>query len=265
MSKGYILIKYTKYGLFAILAFIFQQTHAQTYVLDTLGGESLQPIVQQQLNQLPNGGQVMVYQQRLIINTTPENYQTIKTFVQKIDQLPKNLTIMVRVSNHENSQQSANFGQIGVFNKQIFINGQWQQQHHQTLGQQLFQINTLSGKPARLYLSQMMPVTLRQYWKNHRPQIWLGQTLLTAEQGIQVLPTLLTNGQISLQIGQENTKFGQYQEQMMVSGQSLTNHMVLSPNQWTKIGFIDLQQNQLTNHGNYDIKQHLPIEVKVSY
>ena len=43
-----------------MLASLSIMSHANTYVVDTLGGAALQPIVQNQLNQLPNGGNVMV-------------------------------------------------------------------------------------------------------------------------------------------------------------------------------------------------------------
>lgn len=247
-----------------LLAWVSMPIYAEIYVLDTLGGASLQPIIQQQLNQLPNGGSVSVYQQRLIINTTPQNYQTIAKLVRQIDQLPKNLTVSVRVANREMGEQQNGYANIGVIHKQIFVNGQWQNQQHHTSGQQFFQIKTQSGKPASLSLSQLLPVSQIRQSYGYRPQIWLGQTLLNAEQGINVTPTLLANGQISLQIAQTNQKFNQFHGQTAVNGQNLSNTLIISPNQWTTIGFISHAQTHSGMAGYQQSSEQLPIEVMVN-
>lgn len=251
------ILKMAVIGLFSVASY------AQMYVVDTIGGDSLQPIVQQQLNQLPNGGSVMVYQQRLIINTTPQNYQKISQFIRQIDQLPQNLTVSVRVANRETTQQQGGFGQIGVINQRVFVNGQWQHHQNQSNEQQLFQITTQSGKPAMIGLSQLIPITQIRQTYGCRPQIWVGQTLINAEQGIQVTPTLLANGQISLQIGQINQKLNQFQGQAMVNGQYLVTNIVVLPKQWTTIGFISNQQQQSGSINSQQISEQLPIQVMV--
>nr|WP_315043184.1 hypothetical protein [uncultured Moraxella sp.] len=258
-------MKPSKKTLTALCLIFATVSYAETYVVDTLGGESLQPIIQNQLNQLPNGGNVMVYQQRLIINTTPQNYRQISQFIRQIDILPQTLTVSVRVGGRGYSHQNTGYGQIGMVNSQVYVNGQWQNNQSQSQSQQFFQIKTLSGKPAQIGLSQLMPTTqIYTRYRNYHPQVWIGKTLLTAEQGISVLPTALPNGQVSLNISQSNGKFSHYNEQTMLNSQQLSNSIVLSPNQWTTIGFISTQSEQNGSYGNVSVNEQLPIEIMVN-
>lgn len=235
---------------------------AEIYVIDTIGGENLQAIVQQQLNHLPNGGSVMVYQQRLIINTTPQNYQAIRQFIRQIDEVPQNLTVSVRVLNQKNSHQQTGGGQVVLNHQGVLLQGQWQNQQDEQTARQFFQITTQSGKPARINLSQLLPISVYSSY-GYRPQIWLGQQLLTAEQGIDVTPTLLPDGQVSLKITQNNQKLTQSQGVPVVYGQDLSTTRVLGKNQWVSIGFISHQNTQNSQTGYRAIEQRLPIEVMI--
>ena len=110
-----------------------------------------------------------------------------------------------------------------------------------------------------------MPTTqIYTRYRNYHPQVWIGKTLLTAEQGISVLPTALPNGQVSLNISQSNGKFSHYNEQTMLNSQQLSNSIVLSPNQWTTIGFISTQSEQNGSYGNVSVNEQLPIEIMVN-
>lgn len=261
------MFKYAKKFVVLIASMMTVSGFAKTYVFDTLGGASLQPIVQQQLNQLPNGGSVMVYQGRLIINTTPENYREISQFIRQIDQLPATLTVSVRVGEQSFSQQNGGYGQIGVVQNRVFFHGQWQNHQQQTSGQQFFQVKTLSGNSASIGISQLLPTnqTYVGYGNRfQRPQIWIGQTLLTAEQGISVLPTQLSNGQVSLDISQANGKFGKFNQQTLVNQQSLANSVIMNKNQWVTIGYIGTQSQQNGTFGNESNQQQLPIQVMVN-
>ena len=82
----------------------------------------------------------MVYQQRLIINTTPQNYRQISQFIRQIDILPQTLTVSVRVGGRGYSHQNTGYGQIGMVNSQVYVNGQWQNNQSQSQSQQFFQI-----------------------------------------------------------------------------------------------------------------------------
>lgn len=175
--------------------------------------------------------------------------------------------LVVRVGEQSFSQQNGAYGQIGVVQNRVFVHGQWQNRQQQTRGQQFFQVKTLSGKPASIGISQLLPTnqTYVRYGNySQRPQIWIGQTLLTAEQGISVLPTQLSNGQVSLDISQADGKFAKFNQQTLVNQQSLANSVIMNKNQWVTIGYIGTQSQQNGTFGNGSNQQQLPIQVMVN-
>lgn len=250
---------------FGISLAMVTASHANTYVVDTLGGSALQPIVQHQLNQLPNGGTVMVYQNRLIINTTPRNYPQISQFIRQIDQLPQTLTVAVRVGENRSNTQNTRYGNIGVINNQVFVNGQWQTSQSQTVGNQLYQVQTLSGKPASIGVEQILqvPTVIVNGYRQAYPQVMIGNTLMSASQGISVIPTKLANGQIQVQIAQSNDKFGAFNRQTVVNGQNFVSTVRVTPNQWTTIGYVNNANQTSGNYGSYSQSLQTPIQIMV--
>lgn len=238
---------------------------AETYVVPTLGGSELVPIVQTQLNQLPNGGNVSEYQGKLIITTTPANYQAVQSVIRQIDRLPQTLTVAVRVGENSSNDENTGYGNIGVINSRVFINGQWQNSQRQTLGNQLYQVQTLSGKPASIGLEQILPTptVIMNHHRNAYPQVVIGNTLLSANQGISVIPTALPNGQIQVQITQSNDRFGQLYGQTVVNGQNFSSTIVVNPNQWTTIGYVNNVSQMSGNMGSYRQTLQTPIQIMV--
>lgn len=240
-------------------------SHAKTYVVDTLGGAALQPIVQNELNRLPNGGSVMVYQDRLVINTTPQNYAQVSQLIRQLDKMPQTLTVAVRVGQTGSNYQNTGYGNIGVINRQVYVNGQWQTSQSQTLGNQLYQVQTLSGKPATIGLEQILatPTVIVNGYRRAYPQVVIGNTLLSANQGISVIPTALPNGQIQVQIAQANDTFGRVYGQTVVNGQNLATHVTLYPNQWTTIGYVNNANQTNGTYGGYSQNLQTPIQIMV--
>lgn len=258
-----------KFVMLIGLASLAIVSNAQTYVVPTLGGSELIPIVQQQLQQLPNGGSVSEYQGKLIITTTPANYQAIQAVLGQIDQLPQTLTVAVRVGENGSSYEDNRYGSVGVTRRQVSINGQWQTSQTQSSDTQLYQVQTLSGKPASISLEQLLPmpiVTHTGYYRNYlsnRPQVIIGNSLISATQGISVIPTKLANGQIQLQITQSNDKFGSFDRQTIVNGQNLASTVMVNPNQWTTIGYVTNASQTSGNYGSYSRTSQTPIQVRV--
>lgn len=238
---------------------------AETYVVPTLGGSELVPIVQTQLNQLPNGGNVSEYQGKLIITTMPANYQAVQSVIRQIDRLPQTLTVAVRVGENSSNDENTGYGNIGVINNQVFINGQWQNSQRQTVGNQLYQVQTLSGKPASIGLEQIFPTptVIMNHRRNAYPQVVIGNTLLSANQGINVIPTALANGKIQVQITQSNDRFGRLYGQTVVNGQNLASTITVNPNQWTTIGYVNNQSQSSGSYGGYHQNLQTPIQMMV--
>lgn len=240
-------------------------SYADTYVIDTMGGLALQPIVQHQLNQLPNGGTVSEYQSKLIITTTPANYRVVQSLIHQIDQLPQTLTVAVRVGENSWNDENTGYGNIGVINNQVFINGQWQNSQSRTTGNQLYQVQTLSGKPASIELEQILqtPTVIVNGYRRAYPQVVIGNTLLSANQGISVTPTALANGQIQVQIAQANDSFGSFNRQTVVNGQNFSSTILVNPNQWTTLGYVNNVSQTSGNMGSYRQTLQSPIQIMV--
>jgi len=252
-----------------MLASLSIMSHANTYVVDTFGGAALQPIVQNQLNQLPNGGNVMVYQERLVINTTPQNYAKVRELIRQIDRMPQMLTVSVRVGENSSNYENTGYGNIGVINNQVYLNGRWQNNQSQTIGNQLYQVQTLSGKPASIGLEQFLPtqaVIVHGRRQGYYPHVFIANTLLSANQGIIVTPTALSNGQIQVQIAQANDKFGSLafgngNRQTVVNGQNFSSTITVNPNQWTTIGYVNNAGRTSSTYADYNQNMQTPIQI----
>lgn len=259
----------SKWAALLLTSLLMTSSYAKTYVVNTMGGAALQPIVQNQLDQLPSGGNVMVYQDRLIINTTPQNYAKVSQFIQQLDRLPQTLTVSVRVGENSSTSQNTGYGNIGVINRQVYINGRWQNSQSQTTGNQLYQVQTLSAKPASIGLTQILstPTVIvngsRRGYSNNYPQVMIGNTLLSANQGISVIPTALLNGQIQVQIEETNDTFGQMYGQTAVRGQNLSTTITVNPNQWTTIGYVTNQSYTNGAYGSSHQTWQTPIQIMV--
>ena len=252
------------------LGFLPLLVQAQTYVVTTLGGKTLVPVVQQQLNSLPNGGTVSEYQGKLVINTTPQNYRAVQGLIAQIDQPPQSLTVAVRVGDNRSNYQNTGYGNVGVINNQVFVNGRWQNSQSQTTGNQLYQVQTLSGSPASIGLEQILATPMISVNGRQRayPQVQIGNRLLSAHQGISVLPTALPNGQIQVQIAQSNGNFSSFNRQspspiIEVNGQNLATSVTLYPNQWTTIGYVSNQSQSNGSYGNTSQSLQTPIQIRV--
>lgn len=259
------MIKKCFQSLLVILTLVPIMVRAQTYVVPTLGGSELVPIVQAQLNQLPNGGSVSEYQGKLIITTTPANYQAVQSTIRQIDQVPQTLTVAVRVGENSSNYDNIGYGNVGVINRRVWVNGQWQNSQSQTTGNQLYQVQTLSGKPASIGLEQILstPTVIVNGYRRAYPQIMIGNTLLSANQGISVIPTQLANGQIQVQIAQANDRFSSFNRQTVVNGQNLATSVTLYPNQWTTIGYVNNTSQTSGSYGSSNQNQQTPIQIMV--
>ena len=109
-----------------------------------------------------------------------------------------------------------------------------------------------------------MPVnTINTRYGYGYPQIWIGQTLLNANQGIAVTPTKLTNGQFQIQLSQANDKFSRVYHQPVVTGQSLSTTVTVNPNQWTTVGYISNQGQTSGTYGQISQSGQTPIQILV--
>ncbi|MBB3106492.1 hypothetical protein FHS24_000993 [Psychrobacter luti] len=251
----------------AVMPIVVQAAAYQTYVIHTYGGESLLPAVRQQLNASRDGGTVSIYQDKLVLHTTAANYQTVQQLLSQIDGQPQALTVAVRVGNNSQSQGNIQQGQVIISNRGIQGAGMINQRNSQQQGNNLYQVQTLSGSAASIstgtlyslnqtYIANSYP-TYPAYNRPTGQIIIQQQVLLPTTQGIAVTPKLLPNGQVEVRLTQveeqlvrANPSYNRYgyHTNSSVQGQRLNSTIVVPRGQWVNIGQIS-QNNQTQSSG----------------
>ena len=243
-----------------ILPIVVQAAAYQTYVIHTYGGEALLPAVRQQLNASRDGGTVSTYQDKLVLHTTTANYQAVQQLLSQIDGQPQALTVAVRVGNSSQSQGNIQQGQVIISNRGIQGTGVINQRSSQQQGNNLYQVQTLSGSAASISTGTLYSLN-QTYIANSYPNypIYHGpsgqiiiqqQVLLPTTQGIAVTPRLLPNGQVEVTLAQveeqlvrANPSYNRYGYNNSVQGQRLHSTIIVPRGQWVNIGQIS-QNNQ---------------------
>ncbi|WP_372830066.1 hypothetical protein [Psychrobacter maritimus] len=250
-----------------ILPIVVQAAAYQTYVIHTYGGEALLPAVRQQLNASRDGGTVSTYQDKLVLHSTAANYQAVQQLLSQIDGQPQALTVAVRVGNSSQSQGNIQQGQIIISNRGIQGTGMINQRSSQQQGNNLYQVQTLSGSAASISTGTLYSLN-QTYIANSYPNypIYHGpsgqiviqqQVLLPTTQGIAVTPRLLPNGQVEVTLSQveeqlvrANPSYNRYgyNNNSSMQGQRLNSTIIVPRGQWVNIGQIS-QNNQSQSSG----------------
>lgn len=266
----------------AVLPITVQASNVQTYVIDTYGGAMLLPTVRQQLNNSADGGTVSIYQGKLVLITTPRNYQMLQQLLTQIDRQPQALTVAVRVGNSSSVQDNIRQGQVIITNRGIQGSGVWNQSNGQKQSSSLYQVQTLSGSAASistgtLYsLTQNYRATIQpnyHYPIDRQPSAQIiiqQQILLPTTQGIAVTPRLLPNGQVEVRLSQveerlarSNSSYNRYgTSSNSIQSQSLNSTIIVPRGQWVTIGEISQRS---VNSGSRTVKSTntVPIELLV--
>ncbi|MGA4439310.1 hypothetical protein [Psychrobacter pocilloporae] len=266
----------------AVLPITVQASNVQTYVIDTYGGVSLLPVVRQQLNNSADGGTVSIYQGKLVLITTPRNYQMIQQLLTQIDRQPQALTVAVRVGNSSSVQDNTRQGQVIITNRGIQGAGVINQYNRQQQGSSLYQVRTLSGSAASISTGTLYSLT-QNYRATIQPNyhypadrqsnaqiIIQQQVLLPTTQGIAITPRLLPNGQVEVRLSQveerlarSNSSYNRYgTSSNSIQSQSLNNTIIVPRGQWVTIGEISQRS---VNSGSRTVKSTntVPIELLV--
>ena len=252
-----------------VLPIAVQAAAYQTYVIHTYGGESLLPAVRQQLSASRDGGTVSTYQDKLVLHTTAANYQKVQQLLSQIDGQPQALTVAVRVGNSSQSQGNSQQGQVIISNRGIQGAVMINQRNSQQQGNNLYQVQTLSGSAASISTGTLYSLNqtyiANSYPTYNRPSgqiIIQQQVLLPTTQGIAVTPKLLPNGQVEVRLTQveeqlvrANPSYNRYgyTNNSSVQEQRLNSTIVVPRGQWVNIGQIS--QNNQTQSSGYGSNQ----------
>jgi len=243
----------------------------QTYVIHTYGGEALLPAVRQQL--AGTGSTAAVYEDRLILRTTPSGYQAVQQLLSQIDGVPQAVTVAVRVGKQGSNSGAIQQNRIIINNNGIQGYGNYGSQTQSSQGSSFYQVQTLSGKPASISTSTLLslaqPLLIQQRSAYNRSSTLIviqGQTLVTASQGIAVTPRLLPNGQVQVSLNQVEEQLTNNRH-APIDSQRLNTTVTLPKGQWVTIGSIR-QNDQGSGSGigsSWSQNSHYeyPIEIKV--
>ena len=267
-----------------VVPIVVQAAAYQTYVIHTYGGDALLPSVRQQLNASRDGGTVSTYQDKLVLRTTASNYQAVQKLLAQIDRQSQALTVAVRVGNNSSAQDNIQQGQVTISNSGIQGVGIINQSNSQQQTNNLYQIQTLSGSAASISTDTLYAlnqtytaISYPTYPSYNRPVgriIIQQQVLLPTSQGIVVLPRLLANGQVEVQLTQveeklvrANPSYNGYGYNSSVQGQRLHSTIIVPRGQWVTIGKISQNsQNQTAGYGgnqNNSRSNDVPISLLV--
>ena len=267
-----------------VVPIVVQAAAYQTYVIHTYGSDALLPSVRQQLNASRDGGTVSTYQDKLVLRTTASNYQAVQKLLAQIDRQSQALTVAVRVGNNSSAQDNIQQGQVTISNSGIQGVGIINQSNSQQQNNNLYQIQTLSGSAASISTGTLYALD-QSYTANSYPTypaynrpagriIIQQQLLLPTSQGIAVLPRLLANGQVEVQLTQveeklvrANLSYNRHGYNSSVQGQRLHSTIIVPRGQWVTIGQISQNsQNQTAGYGgnqNNSLSNDVPISLLV--
>lgn len=242
------------------------QSHSQTYVIPTYGGDALLPAVRQQLSASRDGGTVATYQGKLVLQTTPANYQAVQQLLAQIDSQPQALTVSVRVDNDSRTQYDNQQGQVVITSRGIQGTGIINQRNNQRQGSSLYQVQTLSGSAASIgtstlwSLAQSYYPTASVYSRSLGQIVIQQQVLLPTIQGISVTPRLLPSGQVEIKLSQVEERLARSNSSYnrrgissnSIQGQSLNSTIIVPRGQWVTIGqIVQNSQNQQAGGRGY--------------
>lgn len=245
---------------------VTNQSRSQTYVIPTYGGDALLPAVRQQLSTSRDGGTVATYQGKLVLQTTPANYQAVQQLLAQIDSQPQALTVSVRVGNDSRTQYDNQQGQVVITSRGIQGTGIISQRNNQRQGSSLYQVQTLSGSAASIgtstlwSLAQSYYSTATMYSKPTGQIVIQQQVLLPTIQGISVTPRLLPNGQVEVKLSQVEERLARSNSSYnrrgissnSIQGQSLNSTIIVPRGQWVTIGqIVQNSQNQQAGGRGY--------------
>ncbi|MGB3109040.1 MAG: hypothetical protein WBB40_00455 [Psychrobacter alimentarius] len=245
---------------------VTNQSRSQTYVIPTYGGDALLPAVRQQLSTSRDGGTVATYQGKLVLQTTPANYQAVQQLLAQIDSQPQALTVSVRVGNDSRTQYDNQQGQVVITSRGIQGTGIISQRNNQRQGSSLYQVQTLSGSAASIgtstlwSLAQSYYPTASVYSRSLGQIVIQQQVLLPTTQGISVTPRLLPSGQVEVKLSQveerlarSNSSYNRYgMSSNSIQGQSFNSTIIVPRGQWITIGQIaQNSQNQQAEGRGY--------------
>ncbi|MCK0152385.1 type II and III secretion system protein [Alcanivorax sp. S6407] len=222
------------------------------HVISRPDAEALVPVIG---SLLVEGGTVNAYQGKLIIRTTPQNFNELQSVLGELNSKPRAVTVYLRRAGNSSGER---FGADVELSHRTFSGTnatiQIQQQRIQGGQHSDYQVRTLSGYPAGINQGTLLALSGGDN----------GTYLHSLERGIQVTPQVNTDGSVTLQIQQRHDQPG---GPGIADTQHSSSTLRLQPGQWQQMGAINtVSQTRQRRIGSYQTSRQtvvLPIEVMV--
>ncbi len=230
------------------------------HVISRPDAQALVPVIDPLL---PDGATVNAYQGKLIIRTTPQNFNELQSVLGELNSKPKAVTVFLRRTSNTRGQQSGAgiqvtqrsfYGTNSTHDPATKARIHAEQRQVQRSRQSDYQVRTLSGYPAGINMGTLLALTGGDN----------SAYLHTLERGIEVTPQVNMDGSVTLQIQQ---RYDQPGGPGIAHTQHSASTLRLEPGQWQQMGSINtVTQNNQRRIGRYQTARQtvtLPIEVMV--
>lgn len=225
------------------------QSAMETRIIDTLGGESLIPLIQPMLAE---GGRISHYRGRLVIRSTPENLAEISALIADIDQPPRPVRITLRRhASSSDSQREAGVQIEADRDGRVDARVQASRRDSARQRQDDYHITTLDGHEAFIDRGQLLQ--LAGYAPGSRE-------ILPLLQGIAVRPRLLPDGRVQLEISQ---RFDERHPGGPADTQTAQSTLLLTPAQWQPLGRLDQDTADRSMAGRTEHTSQISLDVRV--
>ncbi len=221
----------------------------ETRIIDTLGGESLIPVIEPLLIE---GGRISHYRGRLVIRTSAENLAEISALIAEIDQPPRPVRITLRRDARSSDTGRDTSVQIEA-DSDGRVGGRAQASQQQRTQQRRddYHITTLDGHEAFIDRGQLLQ--LAGYAPGSRE-------ILPLLQGIAVRPRRLPDGRVQVEI---NQRFEEQRASGQLETQAAQSTLLLQPAQWYPLGSLQQDNSRLAPGHRSDQAQHINLEIRV--
>lgn len=180
---------------------------------------------------------ISAYGNQLIVRASPHQTAEIRGLLKQLDSPPRRLAIDVRVSKQLRLQQQGGSleGRLGTHDRELQLRGF--QASTRARGDSSQTVQTLEGEIARISVGRSVPVwqlgeSQDQYgWRLHQEVNYRD-----VETGFEVLPRLLNDDQVSLEIYQHAEQLGRYGNSFEHQQASSTLHGRLG--EWLTLGSV---------------------------
>jgi type II secretory pathway component GspD/PulD (secretin) len=215
----------------------------------------------------PEGG-VTVYQDQLIIRSTPEKIVLIRDTLKKLDRPLKNLRVSVRYrQDQEESQRNIGAdGRVRIENGDVSgrVNVQAQDRQRQSRRSNDYSITASEGSAVFIATGQEIPVLSIVQGNNINGGTVIGHPYVPVQSGMEVTPRLQPDGHVMLVI---RFRQAEADHRGIINSASTETQIQASLGQWTALSqvtqSVEVSSSGLASQSQQQKSSRTPLEILV--